>query len=249
MEVTRDRIPVRCWTSPGQRERPGDHPHRQGRPGRVETCTGWSGSPTAGSLRPRTGPTSPAVVGTTSTPSANGCEDCLRTGDSWVHLRLCMTCGHVGCCDSSPNRHATAHWHGNREHPIIRSFEPGRTGGGATSTTSPSRSPGPNPPRRTTEEAAMAGMETWPQPPVESWQPTRDTLTLAAGHRQDPHRAHTPAQPLVERAAVPHGSWAHHLAHAGGCGSRLRHRLGPARPPPRRDYRPRRAASHATRAP
>lgn len=59
------------------------------------------------------------------TPSANGCEDCLRTGDAWVHLRMCMTCGHVGCCDSSPNRHATAHWHSNTDHPLVRSFEPG----------------------------------------------------------------------------------------------------------------------------
>jgi uncharacterized UBP type Zn finger protein len=58
-------------------------------------------------------------------PSADGCEDCLRSGDSWVHLRMCMSCGHVGCCDSSPNRHATAHWHSNQEHPIVRSFEPG----------------------------------------------------------------------------------------------------------------------------
>ncbi|WP_122817791.1 UBP-type zinc finger domain-containing protein [Nocardioides pantholopis] len=57
-------------------------------------------------------------------PSANGCEDCLRIGGDWVHLRLCMVCGHVGCCDSSPNRHATAHWHGT-EHPLVRSFEPG----------------------------------------------------------------------------------------------------------------------------
>lgn len=59
------------------------------------------------------------------TPSANGCEDCLRTGDSWVHLRMCMSCGHVGCCDSSPNRHAAAHWRSNAEHPLVRSFEPG----------------------------------------------------------------------------------------------------------------------------
>lgn len=59
------------------------------------------------------------------TPSANGCEDCLRTGDSWVHLRMCMSCGHVGCCDSSPNRHATAHWQSTSDHPIVRSFEPG----------------------------------------------------------------------------------------------------------------------------
>ena len=58
------------------------------------------------------------------TPSAQGCEDCLKTGDSWVHLRMCMICGHVGCCDSSPNRHATAHAQGT-SHPIIRSLEPG----------------------------------------------------------------------------------------------------------------------------
>lgn len=58
------------------------------------------------------------------TPSADGCEDCLRTGDTWFHLRLCRTCGHVGCCDSSKNRHATAHYK-ETEHPIIESFQPG----------------------------------------------------------------------------------------------------------------------------
>jgi hypothetical protein len=58
------------------------------------------------------------------TPSSTGCEDCLRTGDRWVHLRLCMTCGHVGCCDSSPNRHATAHNH-ETGHALVRSYEPG----------------------------------------------------------------------------------------------------------------------------
>jgi uncharacterized UBP type Zn finger protein len=57
-------------------------------------------------------------------PSADGCEDCLRIGSRWVHLRLCMNCGHVGCCDSSPNRHATKHWQAVH-HPIVRSFEPG----------------------------------------------------------------------------------------------------------------------------
>jgi uncharacterized UBP type Zn finger protein len=57
------------------------------------------------------------------TPSADGCEDCLRTGDRWVHLRMCQECGHVGCCDSSPNKHATAHFHGTT-HPLVRSFEP-----------------------------------------------------------------------------------------------------------------------------
>lgn len=52
------------------------------------------------------------------------CEDCIETGDSWVHLRMCLTCGHVGCCDSSPNRHATKHFRRSR-HPLIRSAEPG----------------------------------------------------------------------------------------------------------------------------
>ncbi|MFI5202000.1 MAG: ubiquitin carboxyl-terminal hydrolase 14 [Candidatus Kapaibacterium sp.] len=53
----------------------------------------------------------------------NGCEECLKMGDSWVHLRLCMTCGHVGCCDNSKNKHATKHFHSSG-HPIIKSFEP-----------------------------------------------------------------------------------------------------------------------------
>jgi monovalent cation:H+ antiporter-2, CPA2 family len=61
-------------------------------------------------------------------PSARGCEDCLRIGARWVHLRICMICGHVGCCDSSPNKHATAHFHAT-SHPIIRSVEPGETWG------------------------------------------------------------------------------------------------------------------------
>lgn len=61
-------------------------------------------------------------------PSADGCEDCLRIGSSWVHLRLCMTCGHVGCCDQSPNRHATAHVT-ETGHPIVKSHEPGETWG------------------------------------------------------------------------------------------------------------------------
>ena len=54
----------------------------------------------------------------------NGCAECLRDGTRWVHLRLCLTCGHVGCCDSSPGRHATAHF-AETGHPVIRSFEPG----------------------------------------------------------------------------------------------------------------------------
>ncbi len=53
----------------------------------------------------------------------NGCQECLESGDAWVHLRLCMECGHVGCCDNSKNRHATQHFH-QTQHPIIQSFEP-----------------------------------------------------------------------------------------------------------------------------
>jgi CPA1 family monovalent cation:H+ antiporter len=53
----------------------------------------------------------------------DGCEECLRDGTHWVHLRLCLTCGHVGCCDSSTERHASRHFDGT-EHPVIRSFEP-----------------------------------------------------------------------------------------------------------------------------
>ena len=58
------------------------------------------------------------------TPSAEGCEECLKMGDTWVHLRLCLYCGHVGCGDNSKNKHATKHF-GGTQHAIIRSFEPG----------------------------------------------------------------------------------------------------------------------------
>jgi uncharacterized UBP type Zn finger protein len=54
----------------------------------------------------------------------NGCEECLKMGSAWVHLRLCLTCGHVGCCDSSINKHGTKHFH-STNHPIVKSFEPG----------------------------------------------------------------------------------------------------------------------------
>jgi uncharacterized UBP type Zn finger protein len=57
-------------------------------------------------------------------PSAEGCEDCLRIGSGWVHLRICLTCGHLGCCDSSPNRHARKHFQRSQQ-PIVQSFEPG----------------------------------------------------------------------------------------------------------------------------
>jgi uncharacterized UBP type Zn finger protein len=53
-----------------------------------------------------------------------GCEDCLRMDTKWLHLRICLSCGHVGCCDNSPERHATAHYH-EASHALIRSLEPG----------------------------------------------------------------------------------------------------------------------------
>jgi uncharacterized UBP type Zn finger protein len=58
----------------------------------------------------------------------DGCEECLASGDEWVHLRLCLEWGHVGCCDDSINRHATKHFH-KTKHPIMRSFEPGEDWG------------------------------------------------------------------------------------------------------------------------
>jgi hypothetical protein len=57
------------------------------------------------------------------TPSARGCEECLKTGSEWVHLRVCRTCGHVGCCDQSPGRHATRHYRGTG-HLIIEGYDP-----------------------------------------------------------------------------------------------------------------------------
>ena len=65
------------------------------------------------------------LKGVVPTPArTEGCEECLRRGMPWVHLRLCLTCGHVGCCDSSPGRHATKHFH-QEGHPVVASFEPG----------------------------------------------------------------------------------------------------------------------------
>lgn len=57
-------------------------------------------------------------------PSGAGCVECLRNGGRWLHLRMCLTCGHVGCCDSSPGKHATRHFH-ETGHPIVQSAEPG----------------------------------------------------------------------------------------------------------------------------
>jgi uncharacterized UBP type Zn finger protein len=62
------------------------------------------------------------------TPNSEGCEECLATRDEWVELRLCLTCGHVGCCDSSKNKHATKHFHASG-HPVMKSVEPGQDWG------------------------------------------------------------------------------------------------------------------------
>ena len=61
-----------------------------------------------------------------SVPGKQVCEECAKTGDTWVHLRMCLTCGHVGCCDSSKNKHATRHFH-QTQHALIRSIEPGES--------------------------------------------------------------------------------------------------------------------------
>jgi uncharacterized UBP type Zn finger protein len=61
-------------------------------------------------------------------PSTDGCEECLKVGGTWVHLRLCLSCGHVGCCDSSQHKHATKHFH-RAGHPLVRSLEPGEDWG------------------------------------------------------------------------------------------------------------------------
>jgi uncharacterized UBP type Zn finger protein len=65
-------------------------------------------------------------IAAVSPSDTEGCSECLKSGDSWVHLRLCLTCGEVGCCDSSPNRHASKHAAGS-SHPIAASFEPGES--------------------------------------------------------------------------------------------------------------------------
>jgi uncharacterized UBP type Zn finger protein len=57
-------------------------------------------------------------------PKTKGCEECLQLGMEWMHLRVCMECGHVGCCDNSQGKHATKHFHAT-QHPIMQSIEPG----------------------------------------------------------------------------------------------------------------------------
>ena len=63
---------------------------------------------------------------TVADPSADVCEQCIEMGDTWVHLRACLECGLVGCCDNSKNRHARNHWHDDG-HSLIQSIEPGET--------------------------------------------------------------------------------------------------------------------------
>ena len=68
------------------------------------------------------------VEGPAPTPNSNVCEECIANGQKWVKLRICRTCGHVGCCDSSPGQHATEHFK-KTKHPIMQSFEPGEDWG------------------------------------------------------------------------------------------------------------------------
>ena len=78
-------------------------------------------------------------------PSGDGCVECDATGGWWFHLRRCAECGHIGCCDTSPSQHATAHAKA-ADHPFIKSYEPVSPGSGATPTTGSTR--GPSSPRR-----------------------------------------------------------------------------------------------------
>src|ERR1700733_6961016 len=64
-----------------------------------------------------------SLVRPVSPRTPDGCEECLKAGSTWLHLRLCRTCGHVGCCDDSPNRHATRHFHVTG-HPVIEGYDP-----------------------------------------------------------------------------------------------------------------------------
>lgn len=66
------------------------------------------------------------VVDTDKKGNTKGCEECEQIGSDWVHLRLCLTCGHVGCCDNSKNKHGTKHFT-STSHPIIKSYEPGES--------------------------------------------------------------------------------------------------------------------------
>jgi hypothetical protein len=94
----------------------------------VRSRSRFSGLFTNGRIMSNAGCTHLGTLHDVQPSTTEGCEDCLRTGADWVHLRLCLECGHVGCCDSSPNRHATRHFH-TSGHPLVRSFEPGEDWG------------------------------------------------------------------------------------------------------------------------
>jgi len=108
-----------------------------GRPGSVPSGTAapapmhadWIDRSTPVTLVPRTDATCVHVGSIREVlPSAQGCEECLCDGTPWVHLRICLACGHVGCCESSAGKHAMAHHH-ETGHPIARSIEPGEAWG------------------------------------------------------------------------------------------------------------------------
>jgi len=104
------------------------------------------------------------------TPSALGCEECLKTGSVWVHLRLCRTCGHVGCCDSSPNRHATKHFHATH-HPIIEAYDPPEGWGWCYNRRGDARSVGPHHAAQRSDSAlCLSGYRT-NDPNVERYDP------------------------------------------------------------------------------
>lgn len=77
-----------------------------------------------GEGNPSSAPCTHLDAATVDPAGTSVCEDCVREGTQWVHLRACLVCGHVACCDNSPRRHATAHFHGSA-HPLMRSVEPG----------------------------------------------------------------------------------------------------------------------------
>ncbi|MGK2937594.1 MAG: cation:proton antiporter domain-containing protein [Solirubrobacteraceae bacterium] len=102
--------------------------HGHPAPPRVVRSTSAAAVDTEASIEVELGAAACEHIGETASvvPQTAGCEQCLRLGDSWVHLRVCLTCGHVGCCDSSPNRHARAH-HKHEGHHVMRSIEPGES--------------------------------------------------------------------------------------------------------------------------
>jgi len=94
----------------------------QGDPAQISQGLGWPAQP--GTEEIMSACIHMMAVRDVAPRTPEGCEECLAIGGVWVHLRLCLTCGHVGCCDSSPGRHATKHFHATA-HPAVRSLQPG----------------------------------------------------------------------------------------------------------------------------